>query len=66
METKECKHVVFISWVLSLWITKVFITSLFYKFSNAPETQHIFGTIGDWLGGFLGKGFGNLFSNYGG
>jgi hypothetical protein len=66
MENKECKHVIFISWVLSLWVAKVFITSLFYKFSNAPETQHIFGTIGDWMGGFLGQGFGNIFSNYGG
>jgi hypothetical protein len=34
--------------VLSLWIAFVFVQSLFYKFSNAPETQHIFGTLDAW------------------
>ena len=37
------------SWVLSLWIAFVFVQSLFFKFTNSPDTQHIFGTIGDWM-----------------
>lgn len=35
-------------WVLSVFISFVFIQSLFFKFSNAPETQHIFGTLDQW------------------
>lgn len=44
--------------VLSLYITFVFCQSLFYKFSDAPETQHIFGTLDGWAAGF---GFPGLF-----
>ncbi len=36
--------------ILSLVIAFVFIQSLFFKFSGAPETQHIFGLLGDWAG----------------
>lgn len=54
-----------ISWLLVAWICNVFITSLFYKFTGHPDTQHIFSTIGGWLGGFFGTGFGEFFSNYG-
>ena len=53
-----------ISWLLTLWIAKVFISSLPYKFSGHPDTQHIFVTIGNWLGGFFGNTFGQFFSNY--
>lgn len=38
--------------VLSAWISFVFIQSLFFKFTDSPETQHIFGTIGAWMEGF--------------
>lgn len=34
--------------ILSLWIAFVFVQSLFFKFSNSPETQHIFGTLDAW------------------
>lgn len=54
-----------VSWVIALWASKVFLSSLPYKFSDHPDTQHIFGTIGKWLGGFLGTGLGDAFSNYG-
>jgi hypothetical protein len=54
-----------ISWVLVAWIAKVFISSLFYKFTGHPDTVHIFSTIGSWLQGFLGDGIGGLFSHYG-
>ena len=37
-------------WGLALWIAFVFVQSLFFKFSNSYETQHIFGEIGDWSG----------------
>lgn len=48
--------------VASFWISKVFITSLFYKFGNSPDTIYIFSTIGEWIGGFLGVGLGSFFS----
>ena len=54
-----------ISWIITIWICKVFLLSLPYKFSGHPDTQHIFGTIGDWMGGILGQTIGNLFSNVG-
>ncbi len=54
-----------LSWICVLVITYVFLSSLPYKFSGAPETQHIFGTIGKWLAGFLGQGIGGLFSRFG-
>ncbi len=37
-------------WLLSAWIAFVFIQSLFFKFTNSPETQHIFNTLGEWSG----------------
>lgn len=33
---------------LSLYIILVFVQSLFFKFSNSPETQYIFGTLDAW------------------
>ncbi|TVZ38466.1 DoxX-like protein [Alteromonadaceae bacterium 2753L.S.0a.02] len=36
--------------MLSIWIAFVFVQSLFFKFSNSHETQHIFGTLGAWAG----------------
>ncbi|WP_245673372.1 hypothetical protein [Endozoicomonas ascidiicola] len=38
------------SWALSLYIAIVFVQSLFFKFTGAYETQHIFGVLGDWSG----------------
>lgn len=37
-------------WLAGAWIAFVFVQSLFFKFSGSPETRHIFGTLGDWLG----------------
>ena len=54
-----------ISWGIVLWICWIFLGSLPYKFTLHPDTQHIFGTIGQWLTGFLGAGIGDLFSNFG-
>jgi uncharacterized membrane protein YphA (DoxX/SURF4 family) len=33
---------------LTLYIAFVFIQSLFFKFTNSPETQYIFGTLEAW------------------
>lgn len=44
---------------LTLYIAVVFIQSLFFKFSNSPETQYIFGTLNAW-GASLG--FAGLFA----
>jgi uncharacterized membrane protein YphA (DoxX/SURF4 family) len=39
-----------LAWLLSLFIAFVFVQSLFFKFSDAPESIYIFQTIEDWLG----------------
>lgn len=54
-----------VSWILALWISKVFLTSLFYKFTGHPDSIHIFTTIGGWLAIYLGDFIGHLFSSYG-
>jgi hypothetical protein len=59
------KLVPVISWIIVAWICFIFLGSLPYKFTLHPDTQHIFGTIGTWLGGFLGDGIGNLFTHFG-
>ena len=48
--------------ILTLYIAFVFIQSLFFKFSNSPETQYIFGTLDGW-GASLG--FPGLFATSG-
>lgn len=53
------------SWLIVVWMCYVFLGSLPYKFSNHPDTQHIFSTIGEWLKGFLGSTVGDLFAHYG-
>jgi hypothetical protein len=45
--------------VLTLYVAFVFLQSLFFKFSNSPETQYIFGTLDAW-GASLG--FAGLFA----
>jgi len=51
-----------LSWILVVIIVAVFLPSIPFKFSGAPETQHIFGTIGKWMSGFLGSAIGGTFS----
>ena len=41
----------YLPWGLATFIAIVFVQSLFFKFSNSFETQHIFGTIGEWMTG---------------
>ena len=38
----------FLPIVLTLYVAFVFIQSLFFKFTNSPETQYIFGTLDHW------------------
>jgi hypothetical protein len=54
-----------VSWAIALWASKIFLSSIPYKFSGHPDTQHIFGTIGEWLKGFIGDAAGGSFSEYG-
>jgi len=54
-----------VSWLITGWMCYIFLGSLPYKFTGHPHTQHIFGTIGDWLGGFAGPAVGDLFRNFG-
>lgn len=44
---------------LTVFIALVFVQSLFFKFSNSPETQYIFGTLDAWA---TGLGFPGLFA----
>jgi len=53
------------SWIIVLWIAKVFLSSLPYKFSGHPDTQHIFSTIGGWMSNTISTGLGNWFTQYG-
>ena len=53
------------SWIVVLWIGKVFVLSLPYKFTLHPDTQHIFGTIGVWMQGVIGEPLGAWFASYG-
>lgn len=54
-----------LSWPIAAWMCFIFLGSLPYKFSGHPDTQHIFGTIGDWLGTFLGSAVGGAFRDFG-
>ena len=54
-----------VSWIIALWAAKVFLSSIPYKFSGHPDTEHIFGTIGEWLKGFIGDAAGGFFSEHG-
>ena len=53
------------SWAMAIWMCKVFLFSIPYKFTGHPDTRHIFGTIGDWIAGILGQGTGALFASVG-
>jgi uncharacterized membrane protein YphA (DoxX/SURF4 family) len=37
-------------WALSAYIAAVFVQSLFFKFTGAPESIYIFSTLRDWSG----------------
>lgn len=37
-------------WIAAVWISFVFVQSLFFKFSGSYETEHIFGVLGEWMG----------------
>lgn len=47
-------------WGLTLYVSFVFVQSLFFKFTYSPETAHIFGTLDLWAEEAFG--FGGLFS----
>ena len=41
----------YLPWGLAIFIAIIFVQSLFFKFTNSFETEHIFGTIGEWMSG---------------
>ena len=53
------------SWMLSGWAAFVFLSSLPYKFSGHPTTQHIFSTIGAWISDTINAPLGLAFSSLG-
>jgi hypothetical protein len=53
--------------LLTLFIAFVFLQSLFFKFTNSPETQYIFGTLDIWAGSLGAPGLfapNGIFSQY--
>jgi uncharacterized membrane protein YphA (DoxX/SURF4 family) len=53
--------------VLTLFISFVFVQSLFFKFTNSPETQYIFGTLDAWSASLGAPGLfttNGIFSQY--
>lgn len=64
MFTKTRIHTA-ISWIIVLWICKVFLSSLPYKFSGHPDTLHIFSTIGAWISNTISLDLGQFFTQYG-
>ena len=64
LKPSKVRHL--LSWIFVVIIVSVLLPSLPYKFTGSPETQHIFGTIGKWLSGFLGYAIGGTFSAIGG
>lgn len=53
-----------ISTILVIWIVRVFLSSLPYKFTGAEVTDHIFGILGFWMQWFLGKTIWDIFANF--
>ncbi|MEH6445443.1 MAG: hypothetical protein V7784_16225 [Oceanospirillaceae bacterium] len=53
------------SLIISLWVAKVFLSSLPYKFTDHPDTLHIFGTIGQWMSDTIAVDLGVFFASYG-
>jgi len=45
----QAKLKYYLPWAMAVFIAFVFVQSLFFKFSNSFETQHIFSTIGAWM-----------------
>ena len=41
-------------WALVAYVVFVFVQSLFFKFSGSAETEIIFSTISQWMGGITG------------
>lgn len=39
----------YLPWGLGIFVAVIFVQSLYFKFTNSFETQHIFGTIGTWI-----------------
>ncbi len=59
------KAVAVLSWMITLWVCKVFLSSLPYKFTNSTDTQHIFSTIGAWMSSVFGSWLGEPFTEFG-
>lgn len=55
-------HTRTITTILTLFVAFIFIQSLFFKFSDGPETQYIFRTLDTWASGL---GLPSLFSKGG-
>ena len=54
-------------WALTAYIAFIFVQSLFFKFSDSPETIYIFGKLETWAAGLGAPGLfapGGIFSAY--
>jgi len=51
---KNMKKKCLFTGIFAVFISFVFIQSLFFKFTGSPETDHIFGTLNDWANDTIG------------
>lgn len=61
------RYLPFLPHVVAIFIAAIFVDSLRYKFTNAPETQTIFGKLDAWAASFGAPGLfaqTGLFSQY--
>ncbi|MBS04793.1 MAG: hypothetical protein CMQ24_19080 [Gammaproteobacteria bacterium] len=57
----------YLPWIPPIFVTFVFVQSLFFKFSGSEETVIIFNTIADWMAGLpLLAAIAKPFGTYGG
>ena len=53
-----------LSWALAAWTIHVLAGTSTYRLTLHPRAEHVFGTVGTWLGELLGSGVGQAFGGY--
>ena len=53
-----------LSWAIVAWTVHVLAGTSTYRLTLHPRAEHVFGTVGAWLGELLGSGIGRAFGGY--
>ena len=53
-----------LSWAIAAWTIHVLVGTSTYRLTLHPRAEHVFGTVGAWLGELLGSGVGKAFGGY--